>query len=109
MKCVCILCVRLGYLHTCQTSLFVHTTCFPYVLTRVFRKMEVASKIVQNEEGRSGFSMDKILDDQYEQNDNGGGTGRNMPRSSSKLDDEMKQLIEKAAEGYAKRIHDEEK
>jgi putative transposase len=32
-----------------------------------------------------------------------------MPKSSSKLDDEMKQLIEKAAEGYAKRIHDGEK
>jgi len=32
-----------------------------------------------------------------------------MPKSSSKLDNEMKQLIEKAAEGYAKRIHDGEK
>ena len=55
--------------------------------------------------------MNKISDDQYGQDDddNGGGTGRNMPRSSSKLDDEMKQLIEKAAEGYAKRIHDGEK
>jgi len=54
--------------------------------------------------------MDKI-DDQYEQdnNDNGGSSGRDMPKSSSKLDDEMKRLIEKAAEGYAKRIHDEEK
>ena len=30
-------------------------------------------------------------------------------KSSSKLDNEMKQLIEKAAEGYAKRIHDGEK
>jgi putative transposase len=32
-----------------------------------------------------------------------------MPKSSSKLDNEMKQLIEKAAKGYAKRIHDGEK
>ena len=55
--------------------------------------------------------MDKISDDQYEQdnNDNGGSSGRDMPKSSSKLDNEMKQLIEKAAEGYAKRIHDGEK
>jgi len=32
-----------------------------------------------------------------------------MPKSLSKLDDEMKELIEKAAEGCAKRIHDGEK
>jgi hypothetical protein len=40
--------------------------------------------------------MDKILDDQYEQDNNGGGSssGRDMHKSSSKLDDKMKQLIE---------------
>ena len=53
--------------------------------------------------------MDKISDDQYEQDDNDNGDGRDMHKSSSKLDDEMKQLIEKAAEGYSKRIHDGEK
>ncbi len=37
--------------------------------------------------------MDKILDDQYEQDNNGGGS-RDMHKSSSKLDDKMKQLIE---------------
>jgi len=52
--------------------------------------------------------MDKISDDQYEQDDNDNGDGRDMHKSSSKLDDEMKQLIEKAAEGYSKRIHDGE-
>jgi hypothetical protein len=31
--------------------------------------------------------MDKISDDQYEQDDNGG-SGRDMQKSSSKLDDE---------------------
>ena len=54
-----------------------------------------------------GFSTDKISNYQYEQDDNGG-SSRDMLRSPSKLDDEMKQLIEKAAEGYAKRIHDGE-
>ena len=51
------------------------------------------------------------MDDQYGQDDdyNGGGSSRDMPKSSSKLDDEMKELIEKAAEGYSKRIHDGEK
>ncbi len=44
--------------------------------------------------------MDKILDDQYEQDNNdNGSSGRDMPKSSSKLDNEMKQLIEMAAEG----------
>jgi hypothetical protein len=54
--------------------------------------------------------MDKILDDRYEQDNNDdGSSGRDMPKSSSMLDNEMKQLIEKAAEGYARRIHDGEK
>jgi len=48
----------------------------------------------------SRFGTDKISDERYEQDNNdGGSSGGDMPKSSSKLDDEMKQLIEKATEG----------
>jgi hypothetical protein len=44
---------------------------------------------------RGGSSTGKISDGQYGHDNNGGGSSsRNIPMSSSKLDDQMKRLIE---------------